>query len=54
MDLESATSSLFTIMNEVNNKVLQNIEIFDFVLFREVLITFQKSTSLFRERNSEE
>ena len=34
------TSSLFTIMNEVNNKVLQNIEIFDFVLFCEVLITY--------------
>lgn len=33
------TSSLFTIMNEVNNKILQNIEIFDFVLFCEVLIT---------------
>ena len=43
-------------MNEVNNKVLQNTEIFDFVLFCEVLITYYlpKNPLPFLEgRNSE-
>ncbi len=50
----SLTSSLFTIMNTVNNKVIRNIEIFDFVIFREVLITFQKIRVQVFLGNSEE